>query len=141
MDLVYREWVCGRWSWRQILPYIFNRKAAIVCSRKYKRPRGTVFVRPRWSLAAVSYLALLVHPSGTVHPTVFCHEFTSSHMPDPILYVTLSIVYLDSDHECGFHVNQNGFQFLAPCAILCLVFASPVTYVYAHNYIYICGFS
>ena len=56
-----------------------NRKVAIVCSLKYADIHSSIF---RLVMVANSSLtpivALLVHPRGTTHSIVDCHEFTGS---------------------------------------------------------------
>ena len=63
-------------SRRRVLPYIeTERGATIVCSWKHRKGHS-VLVRPRSSFTP--NVALLVCPSGTVHPTVDHYGFTRS---------------------------------------------------------------
>ena len=58
----------------------WNRKAAIVGPWKYKK-RDSVATCQAKKVIGSSFtpsVALLVHPSGTVHPTMDCHGLTRS---------------------------------------------------------------
>ena len=55
----------------------WNRKAAIVCSWKYRK--GDSVATCQAEVIGSSFtpsVALLVYPSGTVHPTMDCHGLT-----------------------------------------------------------------
>ena len=58
-----RGWGAEGWFFHAL-----EQKAAIVCSWKYRKEEHSVPVRPRSSFTPS--VVLLVHPSGTVHPTV-----------------------------------------------------------------------
>ena len=89
MDSVYRGW--GGWLWLgwgmgwvvgaagepKAGSFIhLNRKAAIVCS--LKSINSTCQADTVTDSSLTPSVALLVHPSGTVHSIVGCHEFTGS---------------------------------------------------------------
>ena len=53
-----------------------NRKAAIVCSLKCRQPQFTCQAGTIADSSLTPSVALLVHPRGTTHYIMDCHEFT-----------------------------------------------------------------
>ena len=56
-----------------------QRKGCCVLSKAQKQPQYTRQDKTVVGSSLTPHADLLVRPSGTIHPTVDCHEFTWSH--------------------------------------------------------------
>ena len=66
-------WVGSR---RQVKPSTGTGKSRCVFNEAQKQPQCTRQDKTVAGSSLTPHAALLVHPSGTIHPIVDCHEFT-----------------------------------------------------------------
>ena len=79
MDSVYRGWWGGVGGEPKAGSSIhLTGKAATVFTEVHKQPQLTCLADTVTSSSLTPSVALLVHPSGTTHSIVYCHEFTES---------------------------------------------------------------